>query len=296
MTDSRQSPVRIPADPIYEESAQKIERIGREIRSIAFRSENLNISIDNLKTYGINAGITLLKIVDHLERSLALKDFQDAMDRCPVPFGSLVTGRAAFHKNNDALSFWSITAVSLIAEAAPHCVAHVYPMRRNFVLSRYEPGDSAAEKAWHKAAKKELALRAAGKPSSILPRKPGRMVSVEIDLNSHELSEANRERAGSWADACDGAAWLIREKLIQSRHAIDIVLPEKQRKILDMLNGRALVGKELIKEICGRSVKDTSRFRRDHIKPLMESGRIQNDRLVGGYFRNTSPSGTRAFG
>jgi hypothetical protein len=62
-------------------------------------------------------------------------------------------------------------------------------------------------------------------------------------------------------------------------------LTEKQRQILSLLDGRALFGKELAKQLdCNiRSLL------RDHINPLMDAGKIKNNKAVGGYYCPDSP-------
>jgi hypothetical protein len=62
-------------------------------------------------------------------------------------------------------------------------------------------------------------------------------------------------------------------------------LPQKQREILTALKGRALSLQQLATELdC-----DPSRLHRDHIKPLIASGRLKLDRSVGGYYRSDAP-------
>ena len=77
----------------------------------------------------------------------------------------------------------------------------------------------------------------------------------------------------------------LHERLLQRDTE---ALPEKQRMILDTLTGRALALKALSKAVDPDST-DTSRFHRDHLKPLMVLGRIKNDRKVGGYYRPDAP-------
>jgi hypothetical protein len=63
-------------------------------------------------------------------------------------------------------------------------------------------------------------------------------------------------------------------------------LPEKQQEILSNLEGRAMTGKALAKKL---KVEDLSQLQRTHIKPLLDSGRVKNDRKIGGYYRPDSP-------
>ena len=60
---------------------------------------------------------------------------------------------------------------------------------------------------------------------------------------------------------------------------------EKQREVLLALDRRALTLKALAEMLeC-----DPSRLQRDHLKPLMMLGHIQNDGSVGGYYRPDAP-------
>ncbi len=73
------------------------------------------------------------------------------------------------------------------------------------------------------------------------------------------------------------------------------VYPVKQRVILDLLNGRVLVGKELqsgVGKALHISTPTWSKFHQGQLKPLMKLGRIKNDRKMGGYFRPDAPPGS----
>jgi hypothetical protein len=60
---------------------------------------------------------------------------------------------------------------------------------------------------------------------------------------------------------------------------------EKQQQILQLLWRRAMKLRELAEALdC-----DPSRLQRDHLKPLMKRGEIENDRAKGGYYRPAAP-------
>ncbi len=103
-------------------------------------------------------------------------------------------------------------------------------------------------------------------------KEPGPMTAREI----HACALA-------WYDAEAVKSRLIAEAL---RGAADAALPEKQRAILSALSGRALSLKALAKELDGC---DPSQLQRCHLKPLMDSGRLKNERKIGGYYRPDAP-------
>jgi hypothetical protein len=62
-------------------------------------------------------------------------------------------------------------------------------------------------------------------------------------------------------------------------------LPELQRAILSSLDGRAMSLKVLAQKL----EYDPSQLHRTHLKPLMDAGRVANDRKRGGYYRPDAP-------
>lgn len=94
----------------------------------------------------------------------------------------------------------------------------------------------------------------------------------------------NRDQFNALVDALFDAADAV-VKINQLGVYADTSLPETQRKILKALEGRALSLKELVKAIDANE----SALHRDHLKPLMASNRIKNDREVGGYYRPDKP-------
>ena len=62
-------------------------------------------------------------------------------------------------------------------------------------------------------------------------------------------------------------------------------LTERQREIMAFLRGASTS----LKELAACVDRDESRVHRDHLKPLLKKGLVENDRAVGGYYRPDAP-------